>query len=126
MSHSFGELKLPSSQTTLVRVVAVKRESELSVSLIGAGFPFSAFLLLNSCPVDCLANAKDVAVYLECLCILELDVYTVDFAAARVVDFSVGPLLAFGVVFQTLYKDSYFGFYLVVFDGCACGKSITV
>ena len=42
LAHSFGELKLPSSQTTLVRVVAVKRESELSVSLIGAGFPLSA------------------------------------------------------------------------------------
>ena len=84
------------------------------------------FLLFYSCPIYSLANTKDVAIYLECLCILELDVYTVDFAASRVVDLCIGPLLAFGVVFQTLYKDSYFGFYLVVFDGCACGKSITV
>lgn len=37
------------------------------------------FLLFNSCPVDSLANAKDVVIDLECLCILELYVYTVDF-----------------------------------------------
>ena len=89
-------------------------------------FPLSAFLLFYSCPIYCLANTKDVAIYLECLCVLELDVYTVDLAAARVVDLCVGSLLVLGVVLESLNKDSYFGFYLVVFDGCACGKSITV
>jgi hypothetical protein len=63
------------------------------------------FLLFYSCPIYSLANAKDVAIDLECLCILELNVYTVDFAASRVVDFCIAPLLVLCIVLQVLDEN---------------------
>ena len=49
LSHSFGELKLPLSQTTLVRVVAVKAQTSLVLlahtQLSPFRFQFSVYLV---------------------------------------------------------------------------------
>ena len=41
----------------------------------------SLMLLLKFLPVYGFSYTKNIAVYLECICVLELNVYTVDLAA---------------------------------------------
>ena len=48
---------------------------------------FFVNLFFKSCPIECLAYSKNVAKYLECLCVLEFDIYVVYFTASRVIYF---------------------------------------